>query len=61
MNRLMLTIQYPRWRWWATYFIYFYSENKDGAGNYKTACILDARSDKIVEDYRNNNEIKTFK
>lgn len=56
MNRLLLTLQYPIWGWWAVHFIYFYSEEKDGMGNNKTVCILDTRTDEIVEDYRIENE-----
>lgn len=60
MNRLVLTLQYPTWRWWADYFIYFYSEEKDGMGHNKTACILDTRTDELVEDYRIENENKSL-
>jgi hypothetical protein len=59
MNRLLLTLRYPTWRWWADHFIYFYDDkNLDGMGHMKTACILDTRTDKLVEDYRKENENK---
>jgi hypothetical protein len=50
MNRLLLTLKYPFHRWWADYFIYFYRADKT------TACILDTRTDELVEDYRKENE-----
>lgn len=61
MNRLYLTLLYPTNRLWADYFIYFYDHNSlDGMGKFKTACILDIRTDEIVEDYRIKNEDKSL-
>jgi len=41
MNRLYLTLKYPKWRLWADYFVYFYNEKG-------VVCILDTRTDEIV-------------
>jgi hypothetical protein len=52
---------YPTNRWWADYFIYFYNHNVvDGMGHHPTVCILDVRTDEIVEDYRVENEDKSL-
>lgn len=51
MNRLALTLRYPKWRLWSDYFVYFYSEEKDGMGHNKVVCILDTRTDEIVQVY----------
>lgn len=48
----MLTLRYPIWRWWEVNYIYFFSEEIDGMGHNKVACILDVRTDELVEDYR---------
>jgi hypothetical protein len=49
----MLTIKYPNWRLWADYFIYFYDYDViDGMGNHPVVCILDIRTDELVDDYR---------
>lgn len=59
MNRLLLTLRYPRWRIWNTNFIYFYNDKDiDGMGNMKIACILNISTDELVEDYRKRNEDK---
>jgi hypothetical protein len=45
MNRLILTLKYPKQRFWAENFIYFYSED-----NF-VVYLLDIRSDEIVSDF----------
>jgi hypothetical protein len=50
MNRLCLTLTYPKYRFWNTYFIYFYDDHN------AVVCILDIRSDEIVDDFRKDND-----
>lgn len=52
MNRIMLTLRYPKWKWHGTHHIYFYSNNTDGLGYQHTLCILNVETDEIVTDYR---------
>jgi hypothetical protein len=57
LNRLHLTLVYPKSRLWADYFIYFYDHNiKNARGLNPVVCVLDIRTDEIVEDYRNKEK-----